>query len=146
MKQLCSSSDLRELTELVQRLVVLGIPCAVCKDGGSSQVSVWIQQDHDFPLALKIYVERKAPQPVPPWAYLIDAPEPAAEESAVAGVGETGLHHTAGTSGPSVVFVQTRGRTRTGSVERTQEAGGRQPRRTERRGEGRHWGARPERI
>lgn len=117
MKQLCSSSDLRELTELVKRLVALGIPCAVCKDGGSSRVSVWIQQDNDLPVALKIYVEWKAPRPVPPWAYLIDLPPAAAEAPAVAGGGAAAVPAMDGRSGPSVVVVQTRGRTRTGSLE-----------------------------
>jgi hypothetical protein len=146
MKQLCSSSDLRELTELVKRLVRIGIPCAVCKDGGGSQVSVWIQQDNDFPLALKIYVEGKAPKPVPPWAYLIEVPLPEAEVSAVPAGGGAAVPATDGKDAPSVVLVQSRGPTRTGSVEGMGETSGSEARRPGRRGEGGHWRSHPQRF
>ncbi len=115
MKQLCSSSDLRELTELVKRLVRVGIPCAVCKDGSNSHRSVWIQQDNDFPLALKIYAERDAPRPVPPWASLLGeslaAPEDSTENNnpAVAAADEKNL--------ACVVVVQMKGATVTGTAE-----------------------------
>jgi len=150
MKQLCSSSDLRELTELVKRLVCLGIPCAVCKDGGNNLVSVWIQQDNDFPLALKMYVERKAPRPVPAWAYLIEVPVPAAEDSAVPagrdGAGQAGGDGAApasdGEDAPSVVLVESRGPTRTGSVERMGETQDPEPR----RGGTGYWHSQPQRF
>ncbi len=144
MRVLCSSSDLSELTELVKRLLSLGIPCAVCKDGGNSQLTVWIQQDDDFPLALKIYVERKAPRPLPPWASLLDAPAPVAKECAVPATEEVAVPAADAKDGPCVVVVRTRGPTRTGSVEGVGEAGGPQARRPQRQGQGRHWGPRPE--
>jgi hypothetical protein len=68
---LCSSSDLREPERLVKRLVHAGIPCAVCKNSINSRLSVWVQQDHDFLLALNIFVDREALRPVPPWAELL---------------------------------------------------------------------------
>jgi hypothetical protein len=108
MKLLCASSDLGELKGLVKRLVRIGIPCAVCKDSISSQLSVWIQQDSDFPLALKMFVERDKPRPLPHWASLLDLAVPATEERAVPA--------TDGISTPSVMVVQLRGPTRTGSA------------------------------
>ena len=88
MKLLCSSSDLGELEWLVKRLMVLRIPCGVGKDPGESHLSVWIQQDSDFALGLRILVNRDKPRPLPSWACLLDSPVPANEESAVAASGE----------------------------------------------------------
>ncbi len=145
MKQLCSSSDRRELTELLKRLLRIGIPCALCKDSSNAQLSVWVQQDNDLPLALKILAERGTSRPVPPWAYVVELPGPPAEKFALA-EGQDGFGPaTEGTAGPSVVLVSTRGRTRTGSVEGMGETGRRQPRGTQRR-EGWCWGPRRERF
>jgi hypothetical protein len=72
MKLLCSSPDLEELAELVKKLVWAYIPCAVCKDPINSQLSLWIQQDIDFPLALRIYAKRQAPRRLPHWACVFD--------------------------------------------------------------------------
>ncbi len=94
MKLLCASSDLGELERLVKRLVCIGIPCAVCKDSIDSQLSVWIQQDSDFPLALKIFVERDKPRPLPHWASLLDLAVPANEDSAVPAAEESALPAT----------------------------------------------------
>ncbi len=80
MKLLCASSDLGELKGLVKRLVGIGIPCAVCKDSSNSQLGVWIQQDSDLPLALKVFVERDKPRPLPPWASLLELAVPATED------------------------------------------------------------------
>jgi hypothetical protein len=116
MKLLCSSSDLGELRGLVKRLVHIGIPCAVCKDSIASQLSVWIQQDSDFPLALKIFVERDKPRPLPHWVNLLDLAVPATEDPAVAASEDHGVPATDGIGTPSVVVVQLRGPTRTGSA------------------------------
>jgi hypothetical protein len=116
MKLLCASSDLGELKELVKRLVRIGIPCAVCKDSIPSQLSVWIQQDNDFPLALKMFVERKKPRPLPPWASLLDVAVPATEESALPATEECAVAATEGVGTASVLVVQLRGPTRTGSA------------------------------
>ena len=83
MRVLCTSSDIRELTGLVKRLVWVGIRCAVCKESIDSRLSVWIQQDSDFPVALKILVERDKPRPLPHWASALDLPVSATEDSAV---------------------------------------------------------------
>ena len=80
MKLLCSSPDLGELEGLLKRLVAVGIPCAVCKDSPNSQLSVWIQQDHDFPLALRIFSSRATPRRLPHWACALDSPPPAAKK------------------------------------------------------------------
>ncbi len=108
MKLLCASSDLGELEGLVKRLVRIGIPCAVCKDAIGSQLSVWIQQDCHFPMALRIFVERDKPRPLAPWARLLDSEVPATEDFAVPA--------TDGASTPGVMVVQLRGPTRTGSA------------------------------
>ena len=94
MKLLCASSDLGELKGLVKRLVRIGIPCAVCKDSVVSQLSVWIQQDSDFPLALKIFVERDKPRPLPHWASLLDLAVPANEDSTAPAAEESTLPAT----------------------------------------------------
>ena len=109
MKLLCASSDLGELKELVKRLVRIGIPCAVCKDCIDSQLSVWIQQDNHFPLALKVFVERDKPRPLPHWASLLDLAAPATEDPAVPAAedcaspatGETALHASEKTGLPA---------------------------------------------
>jgi hypothetical protein len=108
MKLLCASSDLGELKGLVKRLVRIGIPCAVCKESIASQLSVWIQQDNDFPLALKMLVEQKKPRPLPPWVSLLELAVPAAADR--------GVPATDGLSTPSVMVVQPRGPTWTGSA------------------------------
>ena len=72
MKLLISSHDLDDLKRVVKRLVWASIPCAVCKDPRSSDLSVWIQQDLDFPLALRISVNRDAPRRLPHWARALD--------------------------------------------------------------------------
>ena len=116
MKLLCASSDLGELKGLVKRLVRIGIPCAVCKDSVDSQLSVWIQQDSDFPLALKMFVERDKPRPLPHWASLLDLAVPATEDPAVPATEDRAVPATDGISTPSVMVVQLRGATRTGSA------------------------------
>jgi hypothetical protein len=114
MKLLCASSDLGELGRLVKRLVRIGIPCAVCKDSVNSQLSVWVQQDSDFPLALKIFVERDKPRPLPRWASLLDLAVPAIEDSAVPATEERAVPAADAIGTPSVMVVQHRGPTRTG--------------------------------
>ena len=108
MKLLCSSSDLGELEGLVKRLVCVGIRCAVCKDSSNSHLSVWIQQDNDFPLALRIFVKRDAPRRLPHWACVLNS-SPLATEVAAAPVAR-------GAGGPSSVLVQPKGPTRTGTA------------------------------
>jgi hypothetical protein len=78
MKLLFSSPDLGELGGLVKRQVWARIPCAVCKAPVNSHLSVWIQRDIDFPLALHIFTHRHAPCRLPHWARALDAPLPAA--------------------------------------------------------------------
>ena len=124
MKLLCESSDLGELKGLVKRLVRIGIPCAVCKDSIDSQLSVWIQQDRDFPLALKMFVERDKPRPLPHWASLLDLAVPATTESALPATEETalpatedfGLPATDGIDTTRVMVVQSKWPTRTGTA------------------------------
>ena len=119
MKLLCSSSDLRELEGLIKRLVCVGIRCAVSKDSGDSHHSVWVQQDSDFPLALRIFTNRSTPRPVPHWASLLDVPLPAVEKPAVPTKREPAtpaVPAACGPGTPSVVIVESGGPTRTGTV------------------------------
>lgn len=113
---MCASSDLGELQSLVKRLLHIGIPCAVCKDSINSQLSVWIQQDNDFPLALKIFVEQDKPRPLPHWARVLDLVPPATGDSALPATEERAVAATDGISTPSVIVVQPKGPTRTGSA------------------------------
>ncbi len=64
MKLLLLSSDVREVAELVDQLLPVGIRCAVRRNG-NSQVGLWILQDTDFPRALKIVTARGATRPLP---------------------------------------------------------------------------------
>ena len=116
MKLLCTSSDLGELEALVKRLVRIGIPCGVCKEPNSSRLSVWIQQDEDFPLALRIYANRPTPRRLPHWACLLDsAPAPIAD--APAPPTPRPAPQAAKRSGTvGAVQVQAKGPTRTGTV------------------------------
>ena len=78
MKLLFSSPDLKEVVHHVKRLVLAGIPCAVCKDPASFGLSVWGQQDGGYLGALELFVRRAAPRPVAPWASALDpTPSPA---------------------------------------------------------------------
>jgi hypothetical protein len=108
MKLLISSTDLEDLERVVKRLVWACIPCAVCKDPGGSHLSVWIQQDLDFPLALKLFLDRQKPRSLPRWACALGSPVPATETSAVPGPGRINVL--------GVVLVQPFGATRTGSA------------------------------
>ena len=76
MKRLFSSPDLAELGRLVKRLVWARIPCAVGKDPINSHLSVWIQRDIDFPLALHVFTNRDAPFRLPHWARALDFAPP----------------------------------------------------------------------
>lgn len=116
MKLLCSSSDLRELEGLIKRLVCVGIRCAVSKDSSSSYLSVWVQQDSDFPLALRIFTSRSTPRPVPHWASVLDVPLPAVAEPAASPKQEPATPAACGAGTASMVLVESRGPTRTGTV------------------------------
>jgi hypothetical protein len=74
MKLLLSSPDLGDLARIVRKLVWSSIPCAVCKDQGPSPFSLWIQQDTDFPLALRLAAGRDKPRSLPHWARVFDPP------------------------------------------------------------------------
>ena len=78
MKLLISSADLDDLERVVKRLVRACIPCAVCKDPVSSHLSVWIQQDIDFPLALRVVMNRDKRSGIPHWARVYESASPAA--------------------------------------------------------------------
>jgi hypothetical protein len=86
MKLLISSADLAELERVVKQLVWAFIPCAVCKDPISSHLSVWIQQDIDFPLAVRVSVNRDAPRRLPHWARAFDSALPATQRSVRVGI------------------------------------------------------------
>jgi len=124
MKLLCSSTDLRELTWLVKRLVRVRIPCAVCKDSGNSHLSVWIQQDVDFPLAFRIFVNRERPRSVPHWAHLLESPAPVVEKRRPPATGKRSLPvsedrtltATDGLDTARLMLVESRGATRTATA------------------------------
>ena len=79
MKLLITSTDLDDLERVVKRLVWNRIPCAVCKDPGSPHLSVWIQRDLDFPLALRVVANREERPDLPHWARALE-PTPALTE------------------------------------------------------------------
>ena len=113
MKMLFSSPDLEELGRLVKRLVWAHIPCAVCKDSINSHLSVWIQQDIDFPLALHVFTNRDAPRRLPQWAHIFDPALPGTNEIEFSGgllapAKEPTWTGTAGTTAPRHTPHQTR--------------------------------------
>lgn len=99
MKLLISSADLDDLERVVKRLVCACIPCAVCKDPVSSHLSVWIQQDLDFPLALRVVMNRDGRARLPHWARVYDS----------------ALPPTSRIEPPNLLLVQSQGSTRTGT-------------------------------
>ena len=72
MRVLYSSSQLREHTELVKRLLNRGIPCAVFKSCGDSRLSVWIQHDSNFPQAVEVLADQNRGRPLPLWACVLE--------------------------------------------------------------------------
>jgi hypothetical protein len=72
MKLLITSTDLDDLQRVVKRLVCAGIPCAVYRDPGSPHLSVWIQQDLDFPLAVRVVMNREERARLPHWARALE--------------------------------------------------------------------------
>ena len=83
MKLLITSTDLDDLGRLVKRLVWARIPCAVCKDPGTSHLSVWIQRDIDFPLAMRAVVNREERPRLPHWARALEPAPTVTERSAL---------------------------------------------------------------
>lgn len=73
MKLLHLSSDLREITRSVKRLLRMRVRCAVC-EYSNSQVGVWVQHDTDFLRASKIIADEKTGRALPPWASLLGEP------------------------------------------------------------------------
>src|SRR5512144_1500498 len=82
MKLLCSSSYLKELEVIAKKLICVGIPIAVFRDSSDAPLGIWIQQAADFPLALRLLVNREKPRDVPHWATVFDVVPPAAEPAA----------------------------------------------------------------
>ena len=108
MKLLITSTDLDDLGRIVKRLVCARIPCAVCKDPGSSRLSVWIQRDIDFPLALRVVVNREERPRLPHWARAL--------ESALTVTKRSALPATNGIEPPRELLVQSKTPTWTGTA------------------------------
>ncbi len=72
MKLLFSSFELEEIQRHVKRLVFASIRCSVCRNPGDSSLSVWINDDTDFPRALKIFMNRSTARPIPRWLRVYD--------------------------------------------------------------------------
>lgn len=119
MKLLCLSWEFGEVEGLVKRLVCVGIPCGVSKDSGNSQLGVWIQQDEDFPLALRIFANRPAPRRLPHWACVLHSPPAAIPESAVPATPAPASRAPKAVNRASMVVVQSKGPTQTGTVSET---------------------------
>ena len=108
MKLLISSADLDDLERVVKRLIWACIPCAVCKDPRSSHLRVWIQQDSDFPLALRVVMNREGRSRLPHWARAFESALPAAKRSA--------LPATNGIEPPRELPIQSKAATCTGTA------------------------------
>ena len=108
MKLLITSTDLDDLGRIVKRLVWARIPCAVCKDPGSSHLSVWIQRDIDFPLALRVVVNREERPRLPHWARALEPALTVTERAA--------LPATKGIEPPQELLVQSKTPTWTGTA------------------------------
>ncbi len=113
MKLLCLSSDLRDVAELVEALLRIGIRCAV-HEYSNSQVGVWVQQDTDLSRGLQVTTDRQNPRPLPPWASLLGAPDEV-EQSDGAESEVSAPRPAGGTNTPSLVVVRSEGSTRTGT-------------------------------
>jgi hypothetical protein len=71
MRVLYSSSNLREHTELIKRLLDRAIPCAVIKKSGNCQLSVWIQHDSNYPQAVEVFADQNRGRPLAPWVCVL---------------------------------------------------------------------------
>ena len=123
MKLLITSSDFDDLERLVKRLVWARIPCAVRKDPGTSHLSVWIQRDIDFPLALRAVVNREERPRLPHWARALE-PAPTVTD-------RSGLPATDGIAPPQELLVRSKTPTWTGTACATNLGCVAQPTRTE---------------
>lgn len=68
MQLLASSTDFEDLALLIKRMVRAHIPSAVSKDPGNGQLGIWVQQDCDFPLALRVASTPPRQRRLPDWA------------------------------------------------------------------------------
>jgi len=71
MKLLASSADCGDLACIVERLMCAHIPCAVAKGVLKNQISVWVQRDRDFSLAVYAVVNRPGRPRLPHWGNLL---------------------------------------------------------------------------
>jgi hypothetical protein len=72
MKMLACSADLENLEQVVKRLIHAHIPCAVSKGSSDSRLSVWVQRDADFSLALRVASKRQSRPRLPYWTAALD--------------------------------------------------------------------------
>ena len=119
MKLLITSTDLDDLERVVKRLVWARIPCSVCKDPASSHLSVWIQRDIDFPLALRVAANREERPRLPHWARALEPASNVAERSA--------LRATNGMAPPKELPVHSKTSTWTGTACATNPGCGAEP-------------------
>jgi hypothetical protein len=97
MKLLFSSCDLQEVERVLKQLLWARIGCAVEKDPANSYLNVWIQRGCDLRRAMRIFMERQTPRPLPHWASVLEWAAPAKKRSA--------LPATNAAEGPRVVVM-----------------------------------------
>lgn len=73
MRLLFLSSEPAELRQTLKWLLRASIPCAVWRGDGIARYGVWVQNDEDFPKALRIRMLWAKPRPVAPWVHLLES-------------------------------------------------------------------------
>jgi hypothetical protein len=73
VKLLFVSSDPEEIIRTVRYLLRAGVRCAVRRERWNSCYGVWVQNEEDFPRALRIYMDCAKPHPLPPWAEVLES-------------------------------------------------------------------------
>ena len=76
VKLLFVSSDSDEIIRTVRYLLRAGVRCAVRKERWNSCYGVWVQNEEDFPRALRIYLDCAKPRKLPPWAEVLESLAP----------------------------------------------------------------------
>ena len=101
-KLLFVSTDTQEVTQTVKWLLRSGIRCEVRRERWNSCHGVWLQDERDFPKALRIWMLYSKPRPLPAWASVLEsiAPESAPARSAE-GRGSTAEGLAKGDPGPA---------------------------------------------
>ena len=73
VKLLFVSSNPEEIINTIKYLLRAGVRCAVRRERWNSCYGVWVQNEADFPRALRIYLDCCKPLPLPPLSGVLES-------------------------------------------------------------------------